>query len=55
VQHSSSRSRFANEDMSFSFGFKMKAKALANCEVVGDVPQKLWHEQDDVMAFLRAL
>jgi integrase/recombinase XerD len=34
---------------------EMKAKALANCEVVGDVPQKPWREQDDVMAFLRTL
>ena len=34
---------------------EMKAKALANCEVGGEPPQKPWHEQEDVMAFLRSL
>ena len=34
---------------------EMKAKALANCEVGGEEPLKPWREQDDVMAFLRAL
>jgi integrase/recombinase XerD len=34
---------------------EMKAKALANCEVGGEHPQKPWREQEDVMAFLRSL
>ncbi len=34
---------------------EMKAKALATCEVVGDVPQKPRREQDDVKSFLRTL
>ena len=34
---------------------EMKAKALANCEVEEEQPQKPWREQEGVMAFLRTL
>jgi site-specific recombinase XerD len=34
---------------------QMKAKALANCEVKGDEPQKPWREDKALMEFLRTL
>jgi site-specific recombinase XerD len=34
---------------------EMKAKALANCEVEDEEPQKPWHENKGLMEFLRSL
>jgi site-specific recombinase XerD len=34
---------------------EMKAKALANCEVKEEQPQKPWHEDKGLMEFLRNL
>jgi integrase/recombinase XerD len=34
---------------------EMKAKALANCEVKTDQPQKHWRDDKGLMEFLRTL
>jgi integrase/recombinase XerD len=42
-------------NVSAEVDLEMKARALTNCEVGGEQPQKSWREQEDVMAFLRSL
>jgi len=34
---------------------EMKAKALANCEIEEEAPQRPWHKDQGLMEFLRTL